>query len=223
MLAIEAYKSLLLKVNKNDTNSDIDISRGEFVLLFNEQKDRWEKEKISAYQSNDGVEELEELQVKHKELIKAHDANDYSVFTLPDNFFSKLSSYSYCSDSDCRDVIVRHIPIKPKNENMLLENTNTQPSLDFEETVVDLSENKLFVYRKDFAVDKTFLNYYREVGKIDIAGYRKLDGTMSTDIHPDISDSLVEEILGRCAKEIIRRYESPNGFQLADERIRTEK
>lgn len=222
MLSIEAYKRLLLKINKNDTNADIDISKGEFVLLYNEQKDRWLKEKISAHQSNDGVEDLLEIQVKHKELDLYSVENEYGIFSLPENFFSYLSSYSYCSDAVCSGVVVRHFPFKPRNENMLLENTNTQPSLDFEETVVDLSDNKLFVYRKDFSVDKTFLNYYRAVGKIDIEGYRHLDGTPSVNIDPDLIDVYVDEILNRCATEIIRRYENPDGFQLAKDRTQTE-
>lgn len=222
MQAIEAYKRLLLKINKNDTNADIDISKGEFVLLYNEQKDRWLKEKISTSQSDDDIQNLEGVQVKHKELELFTTENSYTVFKMPDNYFSYISSYSYCSDATCSGVIVRHFSFKPRNENMLLENANTQPSLDFEETVVDLSDNKLFVYTQDFSVDKTFLNYYRPVGKIDIEGYRHLDGTTSTNIDPDIDDVYVDEILNRCAIEIIRRYENPEGFQLAKDRTQNE-
>lgn len=222
MTAVEAFKRLLLKINKNDTNSDIDISRGEFVLLYKEQKDRWLKEKIKANQSNDGVEDLSELQVKHFSLTKLQDTVGYSTFNLPEDCFSYISSYSYCSNEDCKDVIVRHFQIKPRNENMLLENTNSEPSLEYEETVVDLSGNKLFVYRKDFTVDVTKLNYYRTVSAIDIAGYRKLDGSQSKNIDPDISDNLVDEILNRIALEVIRRYENPEGFQLAKDRVQTE-
>jgi hypothetical protein len=52
---------------------------------------------------------------------------------------------------------------------MLLEDANWQPSLEYEETVVDLSGNSIYVYRKDFNIDEVFLNYYREVGKIDVS------------------------------------------------------
>lgn len=223
MQSIEAYKRLLLKVNKNDTNTDIDINKGEFVLLYNEQKDIWLKEKLDSKESTEAIQDLEQVQVKHKELIRVLDAEGYSAFALPANFFEYGSSYSYCSNGNCNGVIIRHFPFKPKNENMLLESTNTQPSLDYEETIVDLSEDQLFVYKKDFTVDKVFANYYREVGKIDIEGYRKLDGSNSTNIDPDLSDVYVDEILNRCAKEIIRRYENPDGFSLADERVKTEK
>lgn len=223
MLSIEAYKRLQLKVNKNDTNDDIDISRGEFVLLYNEQKDRWLKEQINSKESNSGVEDLNELQVKFKELEKAHSSSEYTSYKLPENFFSYISSYSICSQGQCGNITVRNFIFKPKNENTLLENANTQPDIELEETVVDLSENKLFVYKKDFEIEKVFLNYYREVGKIDIEGYRNLQGEPSTNIDPDLSDVYVDEILNRCATEIIRRYENPEGFALAKDRVKTEE
>jgi phage pi2 protein 07 len=224
MTSIECYKSFQLKINKNDTNSDIDINRGEFVLLYKEQKDRWLKEQINRKESLSDSEDIEEIFVKHKELEKVNSIEkDYTVFKLPENYFSYVSSYSICNQKDCGGILVRNFKFKPKNENMLLENTNTQPDFEFEETVVDLSENKIFVYKKDFTIDKVFLNYYRKIGEIDIEGYRKLDGSFSKNVNPDISDVYVEEIINRCAKEVIRRYENPEGFQFAQERVITEE
>jgi hypothetical protein len=218
MLAIEAYKRFLLKINKNDTNSDIDISKGEFVLLYNEQKDRWLDDKIGNSEASDRVLHLDEVQVKHAPLTKLEDKEHYSIFAQPQGFFSYITSYAVCSNKDCKGIILRCFEMKPRNENMLLENTNTEPSLEFEETVVDLSDGKIYVYRKDFEVDELKLNYYREAGKIDIAGYRHVDGTLSTNIDPDLSDIAVDEILNRCALEVIRRYENPDGYQLAAQR-----
>jgi len=223
MTSIEAFKSFQLKVNKNDTNTDVDINKGEFVLLYREQKDAWLKEKIEKYQSSDNVQDLQEVQIKRKELERLYSDVEFDVFALPDNFFNYISSYSYCSSTNCPSIIIRNIPFKPKNENMLLESTNTQPSLDFEETIVDLSDNKLFVYKKDFNIDKVFASYYRAVGDIDIEGYIKLDGTPSSNKNPDLSDTYVDEILNRCVREVIRRYENPEGFQLAQDRILAEK
>jgi hypothetical protein len=223
MTSAEAFKRFQLKINKNDTNTDVDINRGEFVLLYNEQKDIWLREKVHTYQSSDAVHDLQEIQVKYKELELLYREKDYDVFNLPDNFSDYISSYSLCTDGTCPDIIIRHLPFKPKNENMLLESSNYEPSLEFEETVVDLSNNQLFVYKKDFSVTKTLLNYYRNVGAIDIEGYIKLDGSLSTNIDPDLTDLYVDEILNRCAKEVIRRYENPEGFQLAQDRLNSEK
>jgi hypothetical protein len=223
MTSIEAYKRFQLKINKNDTNTNVDINRGEFVLLYNEQKDVWLKEKVAKFQSSIDVQEIQEILVKYKELESLYKETTYDVYQLPANFSDYASSYSFCSDGTCPDVIVRHLPFKPRNENMLLESSNYEPSLEFEETIVDLSENKLFVYKKGFDIVKTFLSYYRYVGTIDIEGYIKLDGTPSTNIDPDLADTYVDEILNRCAKEVIRRYENPEGFQLAQDRLTVEK
>lgn len=223
MTSVEAFKEFQLKINKNDTNTDVDINRGEFVLLYNEQKDIWLSEKISEYESSDSIQELQEVQVKYKPLELFITEKNYDAFKLPEDFFRYIGSYSICGNGTCSDVIVRHLPIKPKNENMLLESSNYEPSLEFEETIVDLSNNQVFVYKKDFNIISTNLSYYREVGKIDIEGYIKLDGTPSTNIDPDISNHYVSEILNRCVLEVIRRYQSPQGFQLAQDRLTNEK
>lgn len=222
MTSVEAYKRFLLKINKNDTNTDVDINKGEFVLLYNEQKDRWLAEKVEKYQSSDDIQDLQEIQVKRKPLELFISDKDYDTFTLPTDFSDYISSYSNVTDGNC-SAILMHIPFKPRNENMLLENTNHEPSFEFEETIVDLSDNKLFVYKKDFSIENTFLSYYRLVGKIDIEGYIHVDGTPSTNINPDLTDMYVDEILNRCAIEVIRRYESPEGFQLAQDRLTVEK
>lgn len=222
MTSVETFKRLLLKVNKNDTNADIDISKGEFILLFNEQSKRWLKTKLNEKESVIDVQDLAEIQVKYKELEKLDENDNYAIFQLPANFFNYASSYSVCSSGDCKGIRVFNFPFKPLNENMLLEDANNSPSIDFEETFVDLSEGKIFVYKKDFTVDKCILNYYRAVIDIDIEGYIKLDGTRSINVDPDIQDQYVDEIIDRCALEIIRRYENPDGFQLAQERITTE-
>jgi hypothetical protein len=222
MTSVEAFKRLLLKVNKNDTNTDIDISKGEFVLLFNEQSKRWLKTKLNEKSSVIDIQDLAEIQVKFAPLEKLDENDEYAVFQLPANFFNYASSYSVCSKGNCKGVRIFNFPFKPLNENMLLEDENNKPSFELEETVVDLSEGKIFVFKNNFTVDNVLLNYYRSVIDIDVEGYIRLDGKQSTNIDPDIQDQYVDEVLDRCALEIIRRYENPDGFQMAKERITTE-
>lgn len=218
MTSIEAYKKLLLRVNKNDTNTDIDISKGEFVLLYNEQKNRWLNQEINKKDATLDVQDLSGVQVKYASLEKDLEGSLYTTFKLPSNFFNYISSYSVCSQGECKGVRIFNYPYKPLQENMLLEDTNSDPSFEFEETIVDLSQGSIYVHKKDFNVDEVFLNYYREPGLIDIAGYIKLDGNESSNIDPDIDDIYVDQIIDRCASEIIRRYENPEGFQLAADR-----
>lgn len=223
MTSTEAYKKLLLKINKNDTNADIDISKGEFVLLFNEQSIKWLSQKISGKESTKNAQDLQELYIKSKSLQRAMSYKAYEVFLLPKDFFSYIASYSLAGDTGCSSIRLSNYPFKPANENMLLEDANSIPSLEYEETIVDLSEGCLYVYKDKFFVEEQFLSYYKEPLKIDLPGYIRIDGSQSINTDPDLVDINVDEVLDRCALEIIRRYENPDGFQLAQERLQQEK
>ena len=37
----ELYKKFLLKINKNDTNSNVKVPISQFVLIYNEQQRLW--------------------------------------------------------------------------------------------------------------------------------------------------------------------------------------
>jgi len=46
---------------------------------------------------------------------------------------------------------------------------------------------------------------------------------MTSDVDPiELNNEQIEEILNRCALEIVRNYENTEGFQLAQQRINTE-
>jgi hypothetical protein len=222
MKAIELYKSFLLKINKNDTNSNISISKGEFVILYNEQKKIWLAEKIKAKNNDIDIHDLERLYIKDKEIKKSKSDNNSSYFKLPDDYYTYDSSYSVAKKEKCERELSNWL-VKPKNVNVLLSDTNNSPSFEYEETICIVSQNHLVVYKDDFSIEKIFLSYYKEPVNIDIEGYIKFDGTLSTDIDPiDLDDKSISEIINRCALETIRIYENPEGFSLAQHRIQTE-
>jgi hypothetical protein len=222
MKAIELYKSFLLKINKNDTNSNISISKGEFVILYNEQKKIWLSEKIKVKSNDIDIHDLERLYVKDKEIKKSKSDNNSSYFKLPDDFYMYDSSYSLAKKEQCVRELSNWL-VKPKNVNILLNDTNNSPSFEYEETICIISQNQMVVYKDTFEIEKIFLSYYKEPINIDIEGYIKFDGTLSTDINPlDLDDKSISEIINRCALETIRIYENPEGFSLAQHRIQTE-
>jgi hypothetical protein len=222
MKAIELYKNFLLKINKNDTNSNISISKGEFVILYNEQKKVWLAEKVKNKSNDIDIHDLERLYVKDKEIKKSKSDSNSSHFELPVDFYIYDSSYSLAKKGKCVREIVNWL-VKPRNVNILLGDTNNSPSFEYEETICIVSQNHLVVYKDEFDVNKVYISYYKEPIDIDIEGYIKFDGTMSTDIDPiDLDTKSISEIINRCAIETIRIYENPEGFGLAQNRIQTE-
>jgi hypothetical protein len=219
MTSLEAYKKFLLKINKNDTNSNINISKGQFVLIFNEQKRNWLKITIEKDQSSDLINYIEEILVLNKPLIKLKDYPDRSVFTTPHDYFSYVNSYSLATKGTCTGIKLYNWDIKPKNTNMDLLDEDNNPSFEYRETFLNLSQSGIEVYKKDdFVIDEVYLDYYRQPVNIDLVGYIKIDGTPSITVNPDMEDENVEEIIDMCAVEVQRNYQNTEDYQLAQTR-----
>jgi hypothetical protein len=223
MTSLEVYRYYLDLVNKNSTHADIKIPEGKFVSLYNRESKKWLGEKLKDLLSTDDKNYLQNLLVVDEEAIKIKDNIRFSEFALPDDLFKYESSYSIASREGSAERILHNWDFKSKNIEVLLSDENYNPSFDYEETLIQLSGKKLLIYKSDFDLNKAFLTYYKAPIEIDIQGYIKIDGTTSKNVDPDLDDYLVDQILSRCALETIRRYENPDGAQLAVDRINREK
>lgn len=208
------YKKFLLKVNKNDTNTNVKVPKAVFVLLFNEQKRAWTDEATKVRESSDYIDDIEELLQPDVKLTKLKTYPTKVDFALPTNFFKEVSSFSLCSRGECKNIRLTDWFIKPKNLDVLLQNDNQSPSFDYRETLALLNNNKVSIYFNDFSVDEVFLTYYREPVDLDIKGYTNIDGTPSVDQMIDLEDINIEEIINRTAVEALRNYESTEQMQL---------
>lgn len=222
MTSKQAYKEFLFKVNKNDTNSNIKISPAQFVLIFNEQARFWLDDKIKDNQSSDKIAEVEELLQIDIPLAFASATKDRDTFTLPNDFFRHVSSYTEAYRDSCFKNLTNY-PVKPKDANIILVDEDNNPSFDYEETITVLSQMRLDVYKKDFKIKTVYLTYYKDVPNIDIEGYINLDGNPSTTIDPILYDINVEQVLNRCAIEVQRNYKDVESFQLNQTRLSLEK
>lgn len=214
MTSLEAYKLLLLKVNKNDSNSNRSLSKGEFVILFNEQQRIWTH--LSIKNTTNGIEhqELNNLLVIDQKL--EFDKKDFSsyVFKLPSNFEAFESSFSIADKDKCKGRKLTNWLVKPRNISVLLNSDNHNPSFDYEETICLLSNNKFHVFYKDFVVKECYMSFYKAPKNIDIEGYIKVNGSESTNIDPtELNDKQIEEILNRCAIEVEKNYRDIEGLQ----------
>jgi hypothetical protein len=222
MTSIEAYKRFLLKINKNDSNTEVSIPVGEFVLIFNEQAKKWLLYKLNSKESSDDIDDLQDLLLHDVVLNKVKTENTHTDFSLPNNFFSYSSSFSIVKGDGCVQRL-KNIRVKPKNIEIYLDDEDFKPSIEWKQTILTLSSNYIQVYTNNFSVDSVYLSYYKEPNEIDIEGYIKVDGSNSKNIDSEISDIFVNEIINRCAVEVIRSYQSPEGYSLAEDRIKTEE
>ena len=111
------------------------------------------------------------------------------------------------------------INVCPYNlENNLIESANLvdyvknpdwQPSLEFEETLVTVANNKLAVcFDNTFTPSKVFLNYYKYPTNVNMEdGFNDFDGVKNLDIDPIWkSDDIIEEIIDLTVKQIAGNY-----------------
>jgi hypothetical protein len=218
MTSLEVYKRFLLKLNKNDTNTRINISKGEFVLVFNEQKRIWLNDVLDEPYSFKSQNILSDLYVPDVEIEKIEELKDKDIFKVPENFEELTSSYSIAKRRECIRKLY-NFPKNPRNRNTVQQNTNDNPSFDFEETFTEESKKKLIVYKTDFSIDKQLISYYREPIDIDIEGYITISGEKSKTINPDIKDASIDDILNRCIVEVSINYENAEQAQMSAQRI----
>lgn len=218
MTSTETYKKFELKINKLSTNDNIDISPGEFVLIYNEQQNK-KFEFDFRDRSTRKIDMVQKLIVKNSPLTKRVVENNYnySDFKLPSNYFDYISSYSLATSGPCKDRVIYNEELKLANENILYKDDYNTPSFDYQEGFVSLANDGLQVYTNGFEVTNTFMTYYRYPVEIDIEGYIKIDGTtLSTNINPELPDSYVDKIIDWCVREVTGTYSDIEGYQVAN-------
>lgn len=219
MKSIEAYKRFLIKLNKNDTNTNINIGKGEFVLIFNEQSKVWLENKLKEDSNLHDKNEISALLVYDKKLEKVIDTSTFSQFKLPDDYYEYQTSYSIASKGKCKDRKLLNWDFKVRNKNVLEQDENNNPSFEYEETIANVSGDNILIFKKDFDIDEQYVTYYKEPNNIDIKGYIRFDGSSSEDIDSELADKYVNEIISLCVVSVEANYGNVEQYQMQKQQI----
>lgn len=210
-----AYEKFLLRINKNDTNTNIKVPKSQFVIIFNEEKRVWLSEIIKAKEALDYIDDIEELLVLDKLLVKDSSTRLSDNFNLPTDFYRRATAYAVTSKDKCTDNVITVWFIKPKNKDIYLQNSNLSPSFEYQETIAIINNSKISIFKGDFKIDEAYLNYYKEPLDIDLSGYIKIDGTNSSTINTELSDENMEQIIKLTALQALKNYQDTEAAQLA--------
>lgn len=219
MTVQELYYQFHLLLNKNHQAQNIKVDEGNFVILFNRESKRWLSDFIEKNNNTDNIYIINELKVKNFELEFESEDSNYIVYKIPTNYYSVIygDSYSVVKKENCQSIIYNYI-VKPQDQSTILKSSFYKPSWRWERGLMDISQNKLIVYKGDFDIVNTYISYFTEIPTIDIGGYKTVIGNLSVDKHPTFSDWICEEILDRVVTEVMRQFENPQGFQLSKDR-----
>lgn len=223
MTSIEAYKKFLLKVNKNDTNSNIRVSKGEFVLLFNEERLKWLNDDIFRDESSEKIDQIKELLVVDNTLQKIEDKPFSSTFALPNNFYQEVGSYCIAEKGECKEAIIINWFKKPKDINVLLQNSNERPSFEWRETIAVVTGSLLLIYKRAFGINQAYLTYYKQPDPIDLTGYIHIDGTPSINLNSDLTDDNMAIVIDRVVTQVLGNYDNVEQWQIAAEKQKADE
>lgn len=217
MTSIEAYKRFQTKINNLTNQDNVDVSIGEFILSFNEQQVNWVEKKFKNRSSRYAIDDAQALIVNNQKLETLNTNTYYSEFTLPENYLDYISGYAIGRKNNCeRKLNIYQVKLNDIEE--YLRDDHNKPSFEYSETPITISQNSIQVYKTDFSISSTIINYYRYPIAIDIEGYIKIDQSESTNINPELKDEYVNEIIDMCVTDIQRIFEDTTGFQLSVDR-----
>lgn len=224
MTSQEAYVSFLNLADKLNSNDDVNIDIGRFVLLYNKHAKVWLEQKVRRDRSTRNVDELQQLIREDVPLNAVNVADDHIDFKLPADWYEHISGYALCTRGTCTGKVINADQAKNEEKRLILFDENWRPDFDFEWLPITVGEDKVQVYYKDFTIDSFKIDYYRYPIDIDIAGYIKPDNiTPSTTINPDLDDIYVNEIIDLVVVDVSRIYQNDQKVQLDLNRIQQEQ
>lgn len=219
MTSLEAYVVFVNLANKLNSNDDVNIDRGRFVLLYNKHAKIWLSARVRRDRATQKIDELQQLIKEHVKLTPIGAYADHVDFQLPADWFDNISGYAVCSRGPCKGKVINADQVKNEEKRLILFDENWRPDFDFEWLPITVGEDRIQVYFKDFTVDEFYIDYYRYPRNIDIEGYTHIDGTSSVNIDPDVDDIYVNEIIDLVVADVSRIYQNNEKVQLDLNRI----
>lgn len=121
-----------------------------------------------------------------------------STANLSPAFMFYVDSYVIADKGDCKDRVIYTNAdlVKHADITLLLKDSNFKPSFEYQETIIDISQDELHVYTDGTFAPKTlYTSYIRYPKKVDKAGYENFDGTPSVDQDCELEAYLKDELL----------------------------
>lgn len=215
MTSEELYYEFQLVLNKNASYENISISKGNFVILYNRESLNWLKNFILKNNTSQRIHAIQGLLIVDKELDLLNSNDKSNSYLLPDNYYEFVDSVSQFEKNKCQVIVTNYLE-KPKDIKAIHDNYS--PSFEMEDGLCNIAQRKLIVFKEDFKINSTYLSYYQKPQKIDLLGYRHINGNYSENIDSDLDEIHQSEIINLVVSEVMRQFENGNGYKLSSDR-----
>ena len=214
MTVNELYIYVKDLVDKNSTGSSVDVTKWWFVDAYKINSIKYVNYLLNN-RNDDLLRTIANLRVT-EQLEKSGVFEQYDEFIFPDNYLNFINISAVLTNDKCKKGVRTQVmkEVKPENIDLLYSDPYNEPSIKYAETLYNTSGSGVFIYKKDFKIKSVDLYFYKKPIEIDIEGYQKDDGSESSNINPDLSDSALIEVGIMIAKQFSIANEDYNKVQV---------
>lgn len=211
----DIYNEVRLLIEKNRTNNNLYLTEDRFVLYFNFLKDKIQNYFLDK-RSDDAIRLMAPFLIINKKLTEKSSQDLFSTYQLPEDYFDFSNMLIYAKKNKCTPQQMLAHEIKSENIHQYLSDVNLKPSFLYRETFYLLNSEGITVFTdNDFKIHSLNFSYYKKIKEVDLSGYIHMDGTPSTDIDTDITDSLVPVFVNSIVKYFTASQGDVTNYQIA--------
>lgn len=205
------------RLNKVATSKHQSIPLEDKITALNDAQIRLIKDKVGPDRiyglGLDGFkkkyEDLENLITQHSPqpltLDKVGKLNKYllNLRALKPKYMFYVDVYFLCDKGNCKNRVVAVSRVKHADIHRMLNNTNTSPSFEYQESIITTTDSFIEFYTDgSFIPTKGYISYLKYPQVIDAEGYIHEDGTPSINTDCELKDYLADELLNYAIIEL---------------------
>lgn len=131
------------------------------------------------------------------------------------------SEYILADKGSCKDNLITLNLVKHSDIKQCLNNTNTKPSFEYQETIGAISNHKYEIFTDgSFIPTKFVLSYVRYPKKVDFPGYTHFNGSESKKVDSELPYYLKDEIVDVAVKNLAMSSENTQAAQASEIRLK---
>lgn len=189
----ESYQKFLILSESNGTTDKLSTNKGRFAVKYNIAQNKvieW----LIENNSTDENRYLQSIKIPYEKLVLSNTKEDYTSFSLPNNYFEFIDLKVKASNGSCKDQLFKSNEIKGENVNTYFIDSNLDPSFKYRETFYTISSDSVQVYKKNFSIENTEMSYYRYPTQIELLNPDNPESKFK-ESQLDFDDKLINRII----------------------------
>lgn len=234
---MELLYDIDLKLNKIGSNEHQGIELENKIIALNDAQINLIKTKFS--ENNIYKSGLDSFQKRYNDLESVIEKTKYLTLTEDNTPLKSWSAdlsaldpkymlgipgseYIVADKEDCKDRVLVIEQIRHGDINVVLNNTNTCPSFEYQALPGTITGHKWQVYTDGtFTPKKLYLWYVKYPVKVDFEGYDHFDGSPSKTVDSELPYYLKEELVDIAVRNLALSTENQNAVQASQLKMQT--